>query len=242
MKKECEEKLVLLGKLIPNILSSVGYLEENSLYDFETEYYKHYRLIDECINEINKKCSLNLKHLNFWGTDNFVLTEKSIDEIRTYLNDVYGPLQKKIVLLLSGVDDSFWGIIHPEIINVAKKKFDDGHFADAVESAFKEVNSRVKTIYKNQMGSEEDGVALMQKAFAYKPGTPVLPCIQIDNNLSTQDGKNRQEGYRFIFAGSIQAIRNPKAHNNLIITKEDAMHSICLASQLMHTLDNSKVN
>jgi uncharacterized protein (TIGR02391 family) len=242
MEKDCEANLLTLGNLIPKILASAGYHKLGDLTEFENEYYKYHRLIDECINKINEKCSLNLKHMNFWGTDDFILAGKTSDDIVRYLDETYGPLEKKVKLLLSGADDSYWRIIHPEIINVSKNKFDDGHYADAVESAFKEVNSQIKTIYKNKTGIEDDGVSLMQKAFSYKANRPDLPCIQVDNDLSSQNGLNRQTGYRFIFAGSIQAIRNPKAHNNLNISKEAAMHSICLASQLMHTLDNSKIN
>ena len=239
MNKDCENYLMVLGNAIPKILASVGYHELGELTEFEREYYRYYRIIDEFIQKINENCHINLKHMNFKGTDDFILTNNSSDEIRKYLDDVYGPLEKKIVSLLSGADDSFWQIIHPEIVNISKKKFDDGHFADAVESAFKEVNNRVKSIYKNKTGEERDGKDLMNRTFKYDQNNST-PCIQIDTDLSSEDGRNRQEGYQHIFAGSIQAIRNPKAHNNLIITKENAMHSVCLASQLMYTLDDSQ--
>jgi hypothetical protein len=43
-----------------------------------------------------------------------------------------------------------------------------------------------------------------------------------------------------IFAGAMQGIRNPKAHDNIDIHKERAMHQIILASLLMYKLDERK--
>lgn len=49
-----------------------------------------------------------------------------------------------------------------------------------------------------------------------------------------------QNGYKEIFKGSIQAIRNPKAHENIKISENEAIHLIFLASLLMFKLDNTK--
>ena len=67
---------------------------------------------------------------------------------------------------------SFWDNIHPQIVSVAKGRFDDSYYADAVEAAFKEVNTRVKGIYKNRTSIEKDGVKLMQSAFS--PQNPII--------------------------------------------------------------------
>jgi len=40
-----------------------------------------------------------------------------------------------------------------------------------------------------------------------------------------------------IMAGSMTGIRNPKAHGNLNPDSTKALHLICLASLLMHRLD-----
>ncbi len=128
-----------------------------------------------------------------------------------------------------------WSIIHSKIIKVSKKKLEDGHFADAVESAFKEVNNRIKKYYKSKIGQELDGADLMYKAFS--GNSPVIPL----DDLSTETGKNIQQGYMQIFAGSMIGIRNPKAHNNLIISKSRAIHLIFVASLLMGKLDEAGV-
>lgn len=127
----------------------------------------------------------------------------------------------------------FWSMIHENIIRVAKNKFEDGYYADAVESAFKEINRLAKEIMKNKTGEELDGASLMYKAFSEK--NPVI----ILDDLSSETGRNIQKGYMQIFAGVMTGIRNPKAHENITISKERAIHFIFLASLLMYKLDEA---
>jgi hypothetical protein len=54
-------------------------------------------------------------------------------------------------------DEPLWNMIHPAIAAIAQKKFDDGHFADAVGTALKEVNKRVKEHVRAKLGKEYDG-------------------------------------------------------------------------------------
>jgi uncharacterized protein (TIGR02391 family) len=127
----------------------------------------------------------------------------------------------------------FWSVIHKGIIRVAKNKFRDGYYADAVESALKEINIRVQKIVKDKIGQELDGSALMQRAFSL-----ANPIILLED-LSSETGKSIQQGYMQIFAGVMTGIRNPKAHANMDIDRERAMHFIFLASLLMQILDES---
>ena len=60
-------------------------------------------------------------------------------------------------------------------------------------------------------------------------------------DLQTDTGRNMQEGYRFIFAGSMQAIRNPKAHDIVVIDKRRAIHHLFLASLEMYKLDDAAI-
>ena len=59
------------------------------------------------------------------------------------------------------------------------------------------------------------------------------------NKLDTQSEKNVQEGFMNIFAGAMQAIRNPKSHANLDITQDDAVDKLMLASMLMKKIDEA---
>lgn len=127
----------------------------------------------------------------------------------------------------------FWDIIHEDIIKVSRSKFEDGHYADSVESAFKETNARVKKIVIGKTGKELDGASLMTTAFSVNK-----PIISLDD-LSSKSGQDIQQGYMQIFAGAMTGIRNPKAHDNITISKERAIHFIFLASLLMCKLDEA---
>lgn len=127
---------------------------------------------------------------------------------------------------------SIWDNIHPQIASVAKERFDVGHYADAVEAAFKEINVRVKGIYTSRTSIEKDGAKLMQAAFSVQN-----PIIKL-GDISTETGTNVQQGYMEMFAGAMIGIRNPKAHNNQTISKADAIRKLHFASMLMYKLDN----
>lgn len=133
-------------------------------------------------------------------------------------------------------DDSIWELIHPLIGKLCKKKFEDKHFADSVETAMKAVNERVKNHFKKQSGKELDGTPLMQQAFTVNSPVIVLA------DQSTLSGKDEQQGYMNIFAGAMQGIRNPKAHANLDIDSKRALHLLFTASLLMYKLDDANVS
>lgn len=165
-------------------------------------------------------------HIKSWGEhiDDFNIDE----ELKKFDEGKYLP--------------GFWKLIHQDIIRVSKKLFEDGHYAHSVESAFKEVNSRVKKLYLSKTGDEKDGSDLMMNAFKFDKNRKQEqingPIIQL-TDLNSISNKDIQNGYRFIFAGSIMAFRNPKAHENQNISKKEAIHSIFIASKLMHRLDES---
>jgi uncharacterized protein (TIGR02391 family) len=147
----------------------------------------------------------------------------ALDEIIKRLQDYQQSAETKAT--------DFWDLIHPAIVGVAKSRFDSGHYADCAETALKHINTVVKAKVKKRTGEELDGAALMNKAFSVKN-----PIITIDD-ISAQSGKDIQQGYMQIFAGAMIGIRNPKAHEVIVIDRERAIHFIFLASLLMHTLD-----
>lgn len=130
---------------------------------------------------------------------------------------------------------SVWDNIHPLIISVAKSRYDKENYADAVEAAFKEVNARVKSIYKRKTSDEKDGSKLMQAAFSVQN-----PVIKL-GDLSTETGKNIQQGHMEMFVGAMIGIRNPQAHSNLTISKSEAVRKLHFASMLMYKLDNELI-
>lgn len=66
-------------------------------------------------------------------------------------------------------DNEFWDMLHPTIIRVSRRLYEDGHYADAAEDAFIEINSRVKKVFRILNPSEvnvPDGVAAMNRVFS----------------------------------------------------------------------------
>jgi uncharacterized protein (TIGR02391 family) len=169
--------------------------------------------------------------------DTSISHDRKIQLLNDFINGLTredSPLRNLINSDNSTNSFDFWTLIHDDIRRVSKKRFVDGHYSDAVESAFKEVNTRVKKIVREKTGQEYDGAPLMQRAFSVDN-----PIIILDD-LSTETGKNVQKGYIQIFSGSMTGIRNPKAHANMTTSKEKAIHFLFLASLLMMKMDDSR--
>jgi uncharacterized protein (TIGR02391 family) len=129
-----------------------------------------------------------------------------------------------------------WHSVHPIIFKIAKPRFENLQFADAVEASFKEINDIIKQRYKNAHKVELDGSGLMRKAFTSSPNNNFKPTFCLADN-SNESGRNIQQGYMDIFAGSMQGIRNPKAHANLDVNPDEAWEMIILSSHLMRMWD-----
>ncbi len=130
--------------------------------------------------------------------DNPMSDEKKIQRLGDFIKELTpndSPLRTLIDDKKSTFNPDVWTLIHREIQRVSKNKFIDGYYADSVESAFKEVNTRVKNIVKMKTGQEFDGASLMQRAFSLEN-----PIIKLDD-LTTESGKNIQKGYLQIFSG-----------------------------------------
>ena len=125
-------------------------------------------------------------------------------------------------------------ILHPDIRRVAKPRMGSHQYADAVESAFKEINTAVKEKVRPHLEGELDGQKLMQRVFSQ--GNPIL---LVEDNLDTQTNRDTQQGYMMMFSGAMSAIRNPKAHENMVIGRDDAIRKLIFASMLMYKLDSS---
>lgn len=173
-----------------------------------------------------------------FGEPDYVLQNKFTDGLPrtlTILKGLIARLEEKREELgevpLHASLANFWSDIHPKIAVVAMARYESDHFADAVEAALKEINSIMKDIVKRKTGNELDGASLMRTALS--PKGPII-CL---GDLSTETGRNVQEGYMEIFAGAMIGIRNPKAHDNINITENRARHFIYLASLLMHKID-----
>ena len=129
-----------------------------------------------------------------------------------------------------------WDLIHPKIAAVSQKLFEDGHYANAAEDAFVEINDRVKKLFMKVNPTAPkvpDGYTAMNMVFS--DNAPLLEFC----DRSTETGSNIQKGYMQMLAGAMSALRNPKAHANITITKDDAMRRLMFASMLMYKIDEA---
>lgn len=157
--------------------------------------------------------------------------EQDIGQAEQILTDALEELEAVVGCRESGF--AFWDLIHPDVKSAALTRFESAHYADAVESALKAVNARVKEAWLAAGNSEKDGTKLMFSAF-----DPQNPAIRLAD-LSTQTGRDIQDGYKHIFAGAMLGIRNPKAHDIVVIDQDRAIHFLFVASLLMHKLDEA---
>lgn len=122
-------------------------------------------------------------------------------------------------------------VTDPDLGAATRTLYRDGHHVRAVEEGFKFLNNAVK----GRSGeTTRDGQSLMLHVFA--EGAPVLRL----NRLRSQSQKDEQAGYKFIFAGAMTGIRNPRAHeHDLRDEGAPALEMLVLANHLMRALRGS---
>jgi uncharacterized protein (TIGR02391 family) len=219
------------GEVIADITQNIG---NGKVYRVEFFKVISYILKDfACWSPIKKDFSKVFQSLIDLG-----YLQEDLDSTQIEIENI---LKSKPIKLAS-VDNTinfeidFWNIIHPDIVKIAKERYEDGYYLDSVFRAITEVNYRVKKIVKSRIGEELDGVSLMRKAFA-----PKDPIILIANNIESTIDRDIQEGFMQLFAGTCQSVRNPHAHKNeMNFDKDEAVHYLFLISLLMNKIDKSK--
>ena len=179
------------------------------------------------------------KELPFFSRELFVMKDYMFVGYGTINMVVFGQVIE-ILKSLQQADNlqkfKSWDLIHPKIVAVSQKLFEDGHYANAAEDAFIEVNDRVKNIFekvKPDASKVPDGNSVMNTVFS--DNNPLVEFC----DRSTETGRNIQKGYMQMLAGAMSALRNPKAHANITITEDDAMRRLVFASMLMYQIDEA---
>ena len=120
--------------------------------------------------------------------------------------------------------------IHSDLPISVRNLFDHGHFAQATFEALKFLDEEVQKI----TGNSNHGKQLMMQVFGGNP--PPLPL----NPGTSNSDHDEQEGFKFLFAGAIQGIRNPRAHSTSIIDDPDiCLDYLGLSSLLLRRLDEA---
>jgi uncharacterized protein (TIGR02391 family) len=128
-------------------------------------------------------------------------------------------------------------ITHPKIKQASQNQFKNEQYRPAVLDAMISLEVLIKEKAKyptDNKGKELSGVPLMHKVF--DSDNPILswckPTRQID--------KDELEGYKHIFAGAMQGIRDPKAHAIFQISPMRALKLLTLATLLAELVDASE--
>ena len=121
--------------------------------------------------------------------------------------------------------------IHPDLPPKVRELFDDGHYPEATELAFKHLD---KEIQRHSGLTTESGFKLMMAAF-----DGATPKVKL-NPLVTVSEKDEQEGFRFVFAGGMKGIRNPRAHDPGIVDDPDiCLDHLSFVSLLLRRLEQA---
>ena len=120
--------------------------------------------------------------------------------------------------------------VHQEIEKVSRRLFDDGHYAQATFEAYKFIDKQIQT----RSGLSSSGFKLMMDAF-----NEASPKIKL-NSLANTSEKDEQMGFKFLFTGTVMAIRNPRGHEyDIKDTIDDCLDHLSLASMLQRRLEKA---
>ena len=123
-------------------------------------------------------------------------------------------------------------VTHPRVVSVSRRLFKNEHHTQAVEQAFKALMAYVRS----KSGLQEDGVALMQRAFSME--NPKLRITPMRNRTE----KDQQFGMMSLMVCAIAAIRNPHAHDpDQVDGSEIAIQQLALADYLFKCVDAAEV-
>lgn len=151
----------------------------------------------------------------------------------TDFKEIYSPKKTSTPPIFT--NDSWWKLIDEKIVELAYEKFYQKHFADAVLTCLRELNSILKKHAIKNGREERDGPSLINNTFSV-----ANPLIELAD-LSTESGRNIQVGYMKMFEGMMIGIRNPKSHENLYPDEITSIHLIFFASFMMKKLRENGV-
>jgi uncharacterized protein (TIGR02391 family) len=130
--------------------------------------------------------------------------------------------------------------LHQLISAASGSQIASGHYDNAVFDAFKAVEERVQALAGNPTNSK--GVPLSGKGLmttVFNEQSPLLD-ITTDNSDTNQKADER-EGFKFLFMGGAQGLRNTRGHGpSLQTVEQEAMEMLATASLLMRALDRAE--
>lgn len=122
--------------------------------------------------------------------------------------------------------------IHSEIIKISQKLFDDGYCSQATFEAYKYIDRVIQKI----SSTNESGYKLIMKVFDEQNADYRRINLTECKSKSESD---EQQGYKFLFAGSTLAIRNPRGHEKVYDDPDTCLDHLSLASALLRRIEKA---
>jgi uncharacterized protein (TIGR02391 family) len=120
--------------------------------------------------------------------------------------------------------------VHPLIVKKSFSLLNAGQFESAVLQAFKTIETRIRE--KINATSEQYGIKLIRKAF-HPENDPLM-----DSELP----KAEREAFCNYIAGAFGFYKNPCSHRDVELDFISAFDRIVVASDLLKTIENAKLN
>ena len=219
---------VTLEDLKRNWLEQIAKIENQPL-DKEAMLGTYLRFQND---KLNFKMGLPEKELKYDIT-------LELDILESKLTDVLNKTEEENPLNERSMAEKLFDDIvnHPLIKQASENHFKNGEYRTAVLDAMIRLEEMIKEkakFPKDNRGSELSGVSLMHKVF--DPDKPILSWCEGKRQVE----RDELEGYKHIFAGAIQGIRDPKAHAIFKIRPMRALKLLTLATLLAEIVDASK--
>jgi uncharacterized protein (TIGR02391 family) len=218
-------------QLCSNFISE---LESLYLQYGETEFplKKEDQLLLDELQEYLEGYKIYKKQTEDQWLKNVIKQNKEMETISESFNSEIKKQDKKYSLLYDEI------ITHKNIRQVSEQLFKDGYYRNAILDAFIRLESMVKEKISKLNDRELSSLTTTKLMRAvYNPSNPILRW----NNLVEPWEIDEYEGYSHIFAGSMQGIRNPKAHNVFEQEPLRALRLLCLANLLAEIVDSSNL-
>lgn len=121
-------------------------------------------------------------------------------------------------------------LIEPKLWDKIESNYNAGKFTNAIVDSMLHLTN----LLRERSDSDEDGLKLVGKVFKKEN-----PLIQINKN-ETETEKNIQEGFAAIIRGLYQFIRNPRHHDEIGDSKENAIKILLFIDYIVGILDKAK--
>lgn len=128
--------------------------------------------------------------------------------------------------------------LHPAIWEAASKRWDSGHYTDAVQRAATALSGLVKDrTGRYELGDSE----LVSQAFSLSPPQEGKPRLRWPGNDDDLNVKTMRVGILNMAQGVFAAIRNPATHTTDELPKQEALEQLATLSILARWIDRCEL-